>query len=169
MCIHSAVGYRMSVTSRFVGRRVCRCAASPGAGAPVAAGCRCATALPVVGLPVCAAPPEAGAPPPRWLPVPQDHQLHHRPGFGWPDIGAPPSPWRLPPDTGAPPSRLPVSPDHQSGFGWPKLLQVVRPPPLLVQLTLTSLCSTHRYKDNNFCSTLYMVRALFDLSMWNIS
>ena len=31
----------------------------------------------------------------------------------------------------------------------------------LVQVTLNSLCSTHRHKDNSFCSTLYMVRSLF--------
>ena len=48
-------------------------------------------------------------------------------------------------------------------------LHVARQPPLLVQVTLNSLCSTHRHKDNNFCSTLYMVRALFVLSMWDIS
>ena len=30
-------------------------------------------------------------------------------------------------------------------------------------------CSTHKHKDNSFCSTLYMVRALFVLSMWDIS
>ena len=75
-------------------------------------------------------------------------------------VVAPPSPCRMPPD-----HRL----HHRSGFGWPKPLQVARPPPLLVQVTLNSLCSTHRHKDNNFCSTLYMVRALFVLSMWDIS
>ena len=42
-------------------------------------------------------------------------------------------------------------------------------PPLFVQVTLNSLCSTHRHKDNNFCSTLYIVGALFDLSMWDTS
>ena len=78
---------------------------------------------------------------------------------------------RVPVTVGSLPCRVP--PDHRlhhrSGFGWPKPLQVARPPPLLVQVTLNSLCSTHRHKDNNFCSTLYMVRALFVLSMWDIS
>ena len=32
-----------------------------------------------------------------------------------------------------------------------------------------SLCSTHRHKDNNFCCTLYIVGAFFDLFMWDIS
>ena len=56
-----------------------------------------------------------------------------------------------------------------SGLGWPKPLHVARQPPFLVQVTLNSLCSTHRHKDNNFCSTLYIVGALFDLFMWDIS
>ena len=55
------------------------------------------------------------------------------------------------------------------GFGWPKPLHVARQPPLIVQVTLNSLCSTHRHKDNNICFTLYIVKALFDLSMWDIS
>ena len=58
---------------------------------------------------------------------------------------------------------------HRSGFGLSKPLHVVRQPPLLVQVTLNSLCSTHRHKDSNFCSTLYIVGALFDLSMWDTS
>ena len=58
---------------------------------------------------------------------------------------------------------------HRSGFGLSKPLHVARQPPLLVQVTLNSLCSTHRHKDNNFCSTLYIVGALFDLSMWDTS
>ena len=58
---------------------------------------------------------------------------------------------------------------RQSGFCWPKPLHVARPPSLLIQVTLNSLCSTHRLKDNNFCSTLYIVGALFDLFMWDIS
>ena len=58
---------------------------------------------------------------------------------------------------------------HRSGFGLSKPLHVARQPPLLVQVTLNSLCSTHRHKDNNFCSILYIVGALFDLFMWDIS
>ena len=54
-------------------------------------------------------------------------------------------------------------------FGSPKPLHVARPPPLLVQVTLNSLCSTHKHKGNNICSTLYIVKGLFDLSMWDIS
>ena len=75
-------------------------------------------------------------------------------------VRSPPSPCRLP-DAGCR--------HHRSSFGWPKPLQVARPPPLLVHVTLNSLCSTHGQKDNNFCSTLYIVRALFVLSMWDIS
>ena len=57
---------------------------------------------------------------------------------------------------------------RRSGFGWPKPLREARPPPHLAQVTLNSLCSTHRHKGNSFCSTLYTVRALFVRSMWDI-
>ena len=69
----------------------------------------------------------------------------------------------------APPVRCQMLLSRQSGFGWSKPLHVARQPPLLVQVTLNSLCSTHRDKDNNFCSMLYIVGALFDLFMWDIS
>ena len=52
---------------------------------------------------------------------------------------------------------------RRSGFGWTKPLYVARQPPLLVQV------STHRHKVNNICSTLYIVKALFDRSMWDTS
>ena len=113
----------------------------------------------------------------RWMPITTRRRVsvRHRHLAGWRRItgtpldagycrtsglGAPLSPCRLPPD-----HRL-----HQwSGFGWPKPLKGAKPYPPLVQVTLISLCSTNRHKDNNFCSTLYMVRALFVLSMWDIS
>ena len=39
---------------------------------------------------------------------------------------------------------------------------------LVKSFNSTFLCSTHKHK-NSFCSTLYMVRPLFFLSMWDIS
>ena len=79
--------------------------------------------------------------------------------------------YRSPSDAGPPIAIGPVPNAlcHRSGFGLSKPLHVARQPPLLVQVTLNSLCSTHRHKNNNFCSTLYIVGALFDLSMWDTS
>ena len=69
--------------------------------------------------------------------------------------------------------RSPAPSPVAAGFGWPKTFTSSQATPThpisLVQVTLNSLCSTHKHKDNSFCFALYMVRSLFVLSMWDIS